>query len=660
MIKKYLVIALCAISVLTSAQALLPQPNNIHWKAGNFQITQKTAFKLESNSKDLEQYTQSFTERLQHFSGIFLESTFFSDTISNNLIKITIENSIDSLYFGMDESYTLNIENNKIELKAPTNVGAYRGLETLLQLIQKNNNGAYIPSCEISDAPKYPWRGLMIDVCRHWIPAEVIKRNIDAMASVKMNVLHLHLTDDQGFRIESKLFPKLHEKGSNGHYFSQNEMKEIVEYAKKRGIRVIPEFDIPGHATSWLVGYPELGAVDRDYKIETNYGIFDASLNPAEEQTYEFLNEFIGEMTAIFPDAYIHIGGDENNGKDWDANKKIQRFKKSNGFADNHDLQAYFNQKVYEILKNNNRKMIGWDEIFNTNLPNDIVIQSWRGKNSLYECAEQGYGGILSNGFYLDKAFELERYYSNNPLPDSLSSKYGSKIYGGEATMWTELVNQRNIESRIWPATLAIAERLWSDDNNCDFGLFLAKYQIINNRLEEFGLLHQSFQTSLLKQQLANNNVADILPIIRTLEPLKGYKRHQFLKYKTHYPLNRLVDACLTNSTSALEFNKNINNYCKKGYCTNKQSLLNQLVVWAKSSEDYLRICPKSSSLSEAKGMIINIQELCEISWIYINSPSEITEKQKERAQNLINEIENFKLDVSFAPLKGFKKLYNL
>lgn len=301
----------------------------------------------------------------------------FRDSVATNQIVIKTNTYVDSLYLGMNESYSITINKTNIVINAPTNIGAYRGIETLLQLVQKNKDEAFIPTGEIIDAPRFPWRGLMIDVCRHWIPAEVIKRNIDAMAAVKMNVLHLHLTEDQAFRIESKLFPKLHEQGSNGNYFTQSEMKDILNYAKKRGIRVIPEFDIPGHATSWLVGYPNLGAVERDYQLEENYGIFDASLNQTEEKTYEFLNEFIGEMTDIFPDAYVHIGGDENNGKDWDANKKNQRFKKNNGIENNHDLKAYFNQKVYDILKNNNRMMIGWDEIFNPKLPNDIIIQSW-------------------------------------------------------------------------------------------------------------------------------------------------------------------------------------------------------------------------------------------------------------------------------------------
>src|ERR1700754_861892 len=209
-----------------------------------------------------------------------------------------------------DESYRIDITRRQAILSAPTVIGALRGLETLLQLLDADRNGYFFPGIQIDDRPRFPWRGLMIDVARHFQTMEVLKRNLDGMAAMKMNVFHWHLSEDQGFRVESKKFPKLHQLGSDGNYYTQEQVKEIIAYARDRGIRVVPEFDIPGHSTSWLVGYPELGSAPGPYTIERRPGIFEPALDPTREEVYKFLEGFLGEMAALFPDDYLHIGGD--------------------------------------------------------------------------------------------------------------------------------------------------------------------------------------------------------------------------------------------------------------------------------------------------------------------------------------------------------------
>jgi hexosaminidase len=246
-----------------------------------------------------------------------------------------------------------------------------------------------LPAVTIRDQPRFRWRGLLIDVARHYQPIEVLKRNLDAMAAVKLNVFHWHLTENQGFRIESRKFPKLHQMGSDGLYYTQEQAREIVAYAAERGIRVVPEFDMPGHSTAWLVGYPELASLPGPYEIERRAGIFDPTLDPTREEVYKFLDSFMGEMAALFPDAYLHIGGDENEGKQWDRNPQIQAFMKEKGLKDNHALQAYFNQRLLKILQKHKKKMIGWDEILQPDLPRDVVIQSWRGPTALAEAARK-------------------------------------------------------------------------------------------------------------------------------------------------------------------------------------------------------------------------------------------------------------------------------
>jgi hexosaminidase len=216
----------------------------------------------------------------------------------------------------------------------------------------------------------------------------VLKRNLDAMAAVKLNVFHWHLTEDQGFRIESKKFPKLHQMGSDGLFYTQEQAREIVEYARQRGIRVVPEFDIPGHSTSWLVDILSLAA-RRDLTQSNASGIFEPALDPTRDEVYKVLEAFLGEMAAVFPDAYMHIGGDENEGKQWDKNPSIQSFMKEKGIKDNHALQAYFNQRLLKILEKLKKKMIGWDEILQPELPKNAVIHSWRGIAALAEAAKR-------------------------------------------------------------------------------------------------------------------------------------------------------------------------------------------------------------------------------------------------------------------------------
>ena len=232
---------------------------------------------------------------------------------------------------GEDESYILEITSSGASLRAPNPLGILHGLETFLQLVENVPSGFVVPAVSIEDQPRFPWRGLMIDVSRHFIPMEVLKRNLDGMAAVKINVFHWHLSDNQGFRIESKKFPKLQKMGSDGLYYTQEEARELVAYAADRGIRVVPEFDMPGHATSWFVGYPELASGKGPYAIERKWGVFDPAMNPTEERTYKFLDEFIGEMAHLFPDRYFHIGGDEVNGVEWSANPAIRAFMRAHG-----------------------------------------------------------------------------------------------------------------------------------------------------------------------------------------------------------------------------------------------------------------------------------------------------------------------------------------
>ena len=447
-----------------------------------------------------------------------------------------------------NESYQLEISDKQATLIAPTVVGALRGLETLLQLVDADRDGYYLPGVSIQDQPRFPWRGLLIDVGRHYETMEVLKRNLDAMAAVKLNVLHWHLTEDQGFRVESKKFPKLHQMGSDGLYYSQEQVREIIDYARERGIRVVPEFDIPGHSTSWLVGYPELGSAPGPYTIERAAGIFEPALDPTREQVYKFLDTFLGEMSSLFPDAYIHIGGDENEGKQWDKNPRIQAFMKDKGIKNNHALQAYFNQRLLKILQKHGKKMIGWEEVLQPELPRDVVIHSWRGPASLAEAAKKGYDGILSAGYYIDLIFPASDHYRADPIPadSTLTPEEAKHILGGEATMWGEWVSPETIDSRIWPRTAAIAERLWSPRTVTDVDDMYRRLGIISLQLEELGLTHRRNVDMMLRRMARTEDIDPLRTLASILEPVKQYRRYRMRPQTMLSPLTAVSYTHLT------------------------------------------------------------------------------------------------------------------
>ena len=513
-----------------------------------------------------------------------------------------------------DESYRIDITSRQALLSAPTVVGALRGLETLLQLLDADRRGYFFPGVQIDDQPRFPWRGLLIDVARHFHTMEVLKRNLDAMAAVKMNVLHWHLTEDQGFRVESKKFPKLHQLGSDGNYYTQEQVKEIIAYARDRGIRVVPEFDIPGHSTSWLVGYPELGSAPGPYTIERRPGIFEPALDPTREDVYKFLETFLGEMAALFPDEYLHIGGDENEGKQWDRNPAIQAFMKQKGIKDNHALQAYFNTRLLKILQKHGKKMIGWDEILQPELPKDVVIHSWRGSAALAEAARKGYDGILSNGYYIDLIQPASQHYVPDPLPagSTLTPEEAKHVLGGEATMWAEWVTPETIDSRIWPRTAAIAERLWSPQNVTDVPDMYRRLAVISIQLEELGLTHKKNPDMMLRRLVRNDDIGPLKTLVSVIEPVKEYRRYEMRPQTMLSPLTGVVDATTPDSDAARRFSWMVKEFLDDAprYQLYRPELSQMLADWQTSGASLVPVIDRSPSLREVKPLADNLSIL--------------------------------------------------
>ena len=570
---------------------LMPVPANVQMGSGSLKINAGFNVMLTGHSDArLEGAVKRFLDRLGKQTGLLLQP--FGLPISGRVtLVVRVEHESKPIQeLGEDESYVLQVMPTEANITAPTDLGALHGLQTFLQLVSVSPDGFVAPEVNIKDTPRFPWRGLMIDAARHFIPLEVLRRNIDGMEAVKMNVFHWHLSENQGFRVESRKFPKLHEMGSNGLYYTQEEIRGLIAYARERGIRVVPEFDIPGHSTAWFVGHPEFASGPGPFTIERKWGIFDPAFDPTNEKVYKFLDEFIGEMGKLFPDHFFHVGGDEVNGKAWDANPKIQEFIHAHDLKGNAGLQLYFNKKLQGIVSKHGKSMVGWDEVLDPTLPKDIVIQSWRGQASLAEAAKQGYRGILSHGYYLDLGWSAARHYAVDPMGDAatgLSAEEKQRILGGESCMWSEYVNAENIDSRIWPRNGAIAERLWSLQEVRDPASMYARMHVLSAQLEWLGLTHQHNYTRML-HRITGAASTEEFNALRTLadvvEPVKDYTREQTATETptSDMPLNRVVDAIPLESRGAREFSEMVDKYVAANChdATLAAQLRAQLILW--------------------------------------------------------------------------------
>lgn len=644
---------------------LMPQPKYFKLGEGKFIIDKDFTIGIYGNydNRIFEAATYAL-RRLDDRTGMFFKQDFITN--KNNPEKTTLQINIKekaNIKLGIDESYSLEITTSNVLINSTNEVGAMYALETLLQLLSVGDDKYFFPVCVIKDEPQFKWRGLMMDVSRHFMPVDVIKRNLNALRALKMNVFHWHLSEDQGFRVESKIFPQLHQLCSDGLYYTQEQILDIIKYANDRGIRVIPEFDIPGHATSWFVAFPELASAPGPYNIERNWGIFNPTFDPSNEKTYEFFDKFFGEMSKLFNDEYFHIGGDENNGVQWNSNENIQKFMKEKNIKDNHQLQAYFNNRILEILTKYGKKMIGWDEILHPEMPTNIVIQSWRGKEALVKAAKAGYMGILSNGFYIDLVQPASFHYLNFIIADSvnLSNEERTRILGAETTMWAELVTPETVDSRIWPRTAAIAERMWCNNSVNDVNDMYRRLDRIEFLLEEHGLLHIKNYEMMLRRLTNNNNIEPLKILADIVEPLEGYARHsQGVKYQQHSPYTRIVDAARPDSKPARDFAMHVEHYLlnSENKCKNEvKSFLERLHT---NHKELIKLISKSPIIKEIEPLAINAYNLSEvgleaIKLIESNKKADI--KWRDKALAILDESKKSYGQVELKIIEPIKKL---
>jgi hexosaminidase len=589
-----------------SPLAIMPAPAHVTQGEGEFYIDGSFGVAMKGYGEPrLARARLRFLDILSKETGIPFKREAVAS--QSHFIVQTNGPSAAVQQLGEDESYHLAISTTDVELRAANPLGALRGLQTFLQLVRINEKGFSVPVVTIDDAPRFPWRGLLIDSGHRFVPIAAVKRNLDAMEAVKLNVFHWRFADDQGFHIESKKFPLLQGKASGGLYYSQDEVREIVEYARDRGIRVVPEFDMPCHTKSWFEGYPKLsGGKDPSQS---------SAMDPTRETTYTFLDAFIGEMATLFPDSYFHTGGDECDMKEWETNPRIQDYMRKNSIKDGAALQVRFTARVEKMVAGHKKIMEGWDEVLQPDTPKDVVIQSWRGPSSLAEAARNGYRGVLSSGYYIDLNQSAKEHYLVDPLGDnaaSLTPEQKKLVLGGEATMWTDIVSADNMDNRIWPRTAAIAERLWSPEQVKDVEWMYQRLPIISHKLGYYGPRHRLITEEMLERMSGETDPVSLRVLADVVQPPKGYQRQELRS--DFSVLNRLDDAVPPESDTAREFDQ-IAQRISSGMATPQdwQQAREWLVLWRDNDAKLQPMLKRSFLTQDLASVSSSLRQVAEI-----------------------------------------------
>ncbi|WP_158800041.1 beta-N-acetylhexosaminidase [Pedobacter sp. L105] len=502
---------------------LIPEPVSVKEQSGEFLLDKNVSLTTKSGDKQLQQSLKWFSQKIQKTTGIDLNHAGGTKKMTV-VINQRADTSIGK------EGYKLSVSPENITLTANTAAGAFYGLQTIIQLLPPdiaaktavNNVNWTIPSVEITDYPRFGWRGLMLDVSRHFFNKQEVESFIDEMVKYKYNTFHWHLTDDQGWRIEIKSLPELTQKGAwsvkrtgrwgtflpalanekstYGGFYTQEEIKEIVKYAQDRYITVLPEIDVPGHSLALITTYPGLSSTKKQYSVNSGWRTSpqdDNSLDPSNEEVYKTLDKIFTEVAKLFPCPYIHIGGDEAYKGYWEKNPACQKLMASKGLKNVEELQSYFVKRLEKILQSKGKKLIGWDEILQGGLAPSATVMSWRGMNGGIEAAKQGHQVVMTpwDYVYLDlyqgePSAEPDTYglcklsdsYNFEPVPTGIDEKL---ILGGQGNLWTESVpTYRHMEYMIWPRSIALAEVYWSPKTKKNWPDFFSRLEYDFARLD--------------------------------------------------------------------------------------------------------------------------------------------------------------------------------
>ena len=600
----------------------MPMPASVHFQGGNLRLTHRLRFDWHGVKDELlKRAVDRFVMNLNRRTGIdFVRD----DSLDEAPVVISTDCKAADPNFlttKAEESYGLKITDSGVEIEAAGATGVLRALATLLQLVESSSDGFGFREVLIEDHPRFAWRGIMIDISRHFMPAKLIEHEIDAMELVKLNVLHLHITDSESFSIESKVYPLLYQKGAlDGRYLTQDEVREIIAYAGDRGIRVVPEIEMPGHMKSWLPGYPELASGPGPFQAGSDYAGDDAALNPTDEHVYKFLDNLIGEMAGLFPDAYFHIGGDEVIGKQWASNAGIQQFMKDHSLKSKGELQAYFTKRVNEIVRAHGKTMIGWDEVLDGAAPQSVAIEAWRSSRMTAVSVKAGHPTIVATPYYLDWLIPAGRHYANDPLDTNawgisekeysgadkedglltnafvlhgeipLSAEERQLVLGGEAPMWTETITPEMLDAGLWPRSAALAERFWSPREVRDVDDMYRRLYTIDRLLAVLGTNQYANQQRML-DRIAPQDPGPLETLAGVVEPIKFLSHWHSSRGGLQPDQNTMADAALPESLEARKFCDGVHVLLTdaRGDKELSRHLMSQLKAWEGNDAAFVR-----------------------------------------------------------------------
>nr|WP_298795999.1 family 20 glycosylhydrolase [uncultured Acetobacter sp.] len=657
--------------VSTSTPALMPLPASVSLPAGALPLAGGITIQWDQKpSAMLTRAADRFTQRIDVLAGRILPEqpdAAEAGQVASVPVHIHVGEDPGALTVHAKENYSLQVNAAGVTLTADGPDGVVHGLATLAQLVTRDESGPKLAFAEITDSPRFPWRGIMIDTSRHFMAVATLQRQLDAMEMLKMNVLHLHLSDGTGFRVDSKRLPELTEKSSHGQYYTQRELRDLVSYAADRGIRIVPEFDVPGHALALLLAHPELAAqspVDPEPKNKNN-----AALDPTLPDTLHFVRKLFAEMGKLFPDAYFHSGGDEVEPKEWLQNPKIVAYMKKNGFATPQALQATFTAEVQKILADQGKIMVGWDEVSEAPIPKDVVVDVWRSSKFLASASADHHPVIVSAGYYLDLLQPASQHYLvdpydpaangitraqadallakggrpdlvnaflKEPAPPALTDEQKQYVLGGEAPLWSELVTDEMLDARYWPRAAAIAERFWSAASVRDVNDMYRRLAVVNSELQITGLQAQA-NTHKMVLRLSPGNAEPVERLASATVPLRNYVMNRYVGHHGN-ALDEIGEVTSPDPFPAVRFNMLVDRYVAGDHSVVAE-LKSQMQVWRDNDAAFRQVATVRG-LSEAVPTSHNLAVMAGAGLNALNGHKKLSSEEKkifDQEETLIN-----------------------
>ncbi|KAF1712128.1 beta-N-acetylhexosaminidase [Pseudoxanthomonas kalamensis DSM 18571] len=626
------------------AQTLLPVPSHVTF--GKDSLPLNGQFRIEFSGKASNNMLATAAARF--VADVNTISGQYGMAANGPLLKIeccTSETRTSIDLPASAEAYSLQFSRGELVLKSDTQIGVLRGLATLRQLVYQDDDGAHVRVASIQDAPRFAWRGLMIDTARHFMSVAAIKRQIDAMEIVKLNVLHLHLSDNEAFRIQSLQYPKLTE-ATNGDFYTQGQIRDLVAYAADRGVTIVPEIDLPGHTAAMIAAYPFLASAPG-----AQVGLTGPAINPIDPKTYELLDNLVKEIAGLFPSPYFHAGGDEVSGADWAQSETIQAFMAQNGLADKTALQAYFLDRLSAIVKKHDKKLLGWEDVIHGETPDDIVIQTWKSSTAVAKATGTGKRVIVSSGYYLDHLNPSAFHYQVDPLdptayaldPDNynaikaafpeistffsddmlkvpglkLDPSQSALVIGGEAPIWSEIVTDEMLDGRVWPRLAAVGERLWSPAATRDIDDLHARLFAVQDLLRTLGLQDRANQERMLSR-IAPGDTGPAATLLEVTAPVRNFAHMHAMRdmMRGQTPsvqhFNQLADAASPDSQPATHFVALVNSLVA-GDASVSAEIKSMLIRWQANHAAFAASATRHPALRSALPVSETVEKLCSL-----------------------------------------------